>query len=184
MVQTSRPSSVQEFPGDYASPAQLNPADAANMYAPDMPYVDQFDHLQPIGDDRHTHTIVVFTDGLVVSPARHLFLPPSVGVGQRDRDGHGYRATRLRREAQAMGDDASAYVFAQTRRKTLAIPYSMIKQVVLSQPGRRRRLAIYEETANPSRPAITRYVCDLSADRVRTALGPLLGRRLIIEVQD
>jgi hypothetical protein len=148
-----------------------------------MPYVDQFDHLQPIGDDR-THTIVVFTDGLVVSPAGHQFLPPSVGAGQLDKAGHGFRACRLRREAQAMGDDVSAYVFAQTRRKTLAIPYSGIKQVVLSQPGRRRRLAIYEETANPSRPAITRYVCDLSAERVRTALGPLLGSRLIIEVQD
>jgi hypothetical protein len=149
-----------------------------------MPYVDQFDHLQPFGGDRNMHTIVVFTDGLVVSPAGHQFSPPSVGAGQLDRERHGYRATRLRREAQAMGDDASAYVFAQSRRKTLAIPYSGIKQIVLSQPGRRRRLAIYEETANPSRPAITRYVCDLSADRVRAALGPLLGARLIIEVQD
>jgi len=149
-----------------------------------MPYVDQFDHLQPIGDARHTHTIVIFTDGLVVTPAGHQFLPPSVGVGQLDSERHGYRVTRLRREAQAMGDNASAHGFAQTHRKTLAIPYSGIKQVVLSQPGRRRRLAIYEETANPSRPAITRYVCDLSAGRVRTALGPLLGSRLIIEVQD
>jgi hypothetical protein len=83
-----------------------------------------------------------------------------------------------------MGDEASAFGFAQNQRKTLAIPYSMIKQVVLSQPGRRRRLAIYEETAYPSRPAITRYVCDLAAERVRAALGPLLGSRLIIEVQD
>jgi hypothetical protein len=83
-----------------------------------------------------------------------------------------------------MGDAASAYGFAPTQRNTLAIPYSGIKQVVLSQPGRRRRLAIYEETANPSRPAITTYVCDLSADRVCKALGPLLGSRLIIEVRD
>ncbi len=157
-----------------------------------MPYVDQFDHLQAIGGDRNMHTIVVFTDGLVVSPAGHQFLPPSVGAGQLDRERHGYRATRLRREAQAMGDDASAYVFAQSRRKTLAIPYSGISVppsgflTISPQISSTRRLAgpSYEETANPSRPAITRYVCDLSADRVRAALGPLLGARLIIEVQD
>jgi len=52
-----------------------------------MPYVDQFDHLQPIGGDRNTHTIVVFTDGLVVSPEGHQFLAPSVGAGQLDRKG-------------------------------------------------------------------------------------------------
>jgi hypothetical protein len=155
-----------------------------------MPYVDQFDHLQPIGEPekaRNTYTIVVFTDGPVVCQAGRQslqFRPPSVSAGRLDWDGHGYRATRIRRETAAMGDDGSATGFAQTRRKTLAIPYFTIKQVVLSQPGRRRRLAIYEETANPSRPAVSRYVCDLSADRVRRVLGPPLGNRLIIEVED
>jgi hypothetical protein len=62
------------------------------------------------------------------------------------------------------------------------IPLDVIEKVVLTRPRQVSELAIYEQTADPASPAAATYLGDLSADRVRGALEPLLGGRLEILV--
>jgi hypothetical protein len=44
------------------------------------------------------------------------------------------------------------------------------------------RAGIYEQTADPNRPALSVYLGDLSAERVQEALAAALGDRLEIRV--
>lgn len=53
---------------------------------------------------------------------------------------------------------------------------------MLTRPRQVSELAICQQAADPSSPAAATYLGDLSADRVRAALAPLLGDRLEIQV--
>jgi hypothetical protein len=61
-------------------------------------------------------------------------------------------------------------------------PFAVIERIVLTRPRQVSELAIHEQTTDPARPAVSVYLGDLSADRVRGALGPVLGDRLEIQV--
>jgi hypothetical protein len=151
-------------------------------------YVDQFDHLVR-ADDRgraikNTRTIVVFDDGLVVCAVRvygSTARPAGTVFGGLRRAGRaagpGRGDEQIRLSAQATG---SCHTFAATWPKAQPIPLDVIEKVVLTRPRQVSELAIYEQTADPASPATATYLGDLSADRVRGALEPLLGERLEI----
>jgi hypothetical protein len=155
-------------------------------------YVDQFEHLIRAGERgraiRKTRTVVVFDDGLVVCdvPVREGTRPaggPIDALRQARRLGPGAAGgdDYIRASAQAAG---SCLTFAPTWPKTRLFPFAVVDRIVLTRPRQVSELAIYEQTADPARPAISAYLGDLSAERVRTALAPALGRRLEIEVAD
>ncbi len=157
-----------------------------------MAYVDQFDHLIR-ADDRgraikSTRTIVVFDDGLVVCavrvygdaarPAGGIFGGCAGPAGRQARAGPRRRADPGQRAALG-----SSMAFAPTWPK--AQPDSarpVIEKVVLTRPRQVSELAIHEQTGDPAAAAVSTFLGDLSADRVRGALAPLLGDRLEIQV--
>jgi hypothetical protein len=164
-----------------------------------MAYIDQFDDVVRAQDRGHAtrnmRTIAVFTDGLVVCAAG-IEGGPAIPVGgllggllragrpQGQQKMRSHRDQRIRDSAEAMGADGTAEAFAQTRPKARAIPFAVVRRIVLAQDGQDRKLVIYADTANPDRAIRSAYFCNLSAQRVREVLGPLLGNRLKIEVRD
>jgi hypothetical protein len=152
-------------------------------------YVDQFDHLIRAEERgraiKSTRTIVVFTDGLVVcevpvhdgprSPAGLL-----AGLRQTRRTGPANRSDeQLRASAQASG---SCLTFAPTWPRARLFPFAVVERVVLTRPRQVSELAIFEQAPDPARPAASVYLGDLSVDRVREVLAPVLGGRLEIQV--
>lgn len=159
-------------------------------YPPCVAYVDQFDHLIRADERgraiRNTRTIVVFDDGLVVCDVsvRGDGPPPSGLLA-------GWRRPRPAGPASATGDDrirvnaraaGSCLTFAPTWPRSRPIPFAVIERIVLTRPRQVSELAIYEQAADPGRPAASAYLGDLSADRVRGALAAALGERLEIRV--
>jgi hypothetical protein len=151
-------------------------------------YVDQFDHLIR-ADDRgraikNTRTIVVFDDGLAVCAVRvygDAARPGGMfgGLRRAGRAGPGRGDEQIQLSAQTTG---SCLTFAATWPKAQPIPLDVIEKIVLTRPRQVSELAIYEQTADPGSPAAATYLGDLSADRVRDALEPLLGERLEIQI--
>lgn len=156
-----------------------------------MAYVDQFDHLIRADERGHaiktTRTIVVFDDGLVVCAVSVYGdpRPPGGWLG-------GMRRTRRAEPGAADGEDrimvsaraaGSCLTFAPTWPRAVLIPFAVIDRIVLTRPRQVSELAVYEQTADPARPAASVYLGDLSADRVRDALAPALGDRLEIQAR-
>jgi hypothetical protein len=154
-------------------------------------YVDQFERLIR-ADERgraikNTRTIVVFDDGLVECAVRvygdaRRSAGGILGGLRRSRPtgpGSGHGDEHIRVSAQAAG---SCLTFAPTWPKARPMPFAVVDKVVLTRPRQVSELAISEQTADAASPAITTYLGDLSADRVRSALGALLGDRLEILV--
>jgi hypothetical protein len=155
-------------------------------------YVDQFDHLIRADDRgraiRSTRTIVVFDDGLVVCPVPVYgdSTRPGGGIlgglrrgGRTGRPEPGRGDEQIRASAQAIG---SCLEFAPTWPKAQLIPLAVVEKVVLTRPRQVSELAIREQTGDPANPATSTYLGELSTDRVRGALEPLLGDRLEIQV--
>jgi hypothetical protein len=155
-----------------------------------VPYIDQFDHLIRADERgraiRSTRTIVVFDDGLVVCDVsvREEGPPPSGLLA-------GLRRPRRAAPAGASGDDrirdnaraaGSCFTFAPTWPRARLYPFAVIERMVLTRPRQVSELAIYEQTADPDRPALSVYLGDLSAERVQEALAAALGDRLEIRV--
>ena len=155
-----------------------------------MAYVDQFDHLIRADERgraiRNTRTIVVFDDGLVVCDVsvRGDGQPPRGLLG-------GLRRPRPAGPASASGEDrirvtaraaGSCLMFAPTWPRARLYPFAVIERIVLTRPRQVSELAIYEQTADPARPALSVFLGDLSADRVQEALAAALGDRLEIRV--
>jgi hypothetical protein len=168
-----------------------------------MPYIDQIDGLYRLQDTgrqiSNVRTLVVFSDGLVVcavgvrgikrftlGPVPHgellaLVLIRLMGPGAQ-------RALRRRREhdiwasAKALGTDGTAEAFAKGRRKALAIPFSEVTKIELTQTRKGRLLAIHTLPSGGKAEPVYPYLCELTADRVRQVLGPLVAERLKIRV--
>lgn len=148
-----------------------------------MAYVGQFENLVREKDRgraiRDTRTISVFSDGLVVRPvpvyarSSRSLLAGLLGAGRSPRP-----AVTVDPASTASADE-----FAALWPKARLIPFERIDQVVLSRPRQVSELAIFEEAAEPGQSERTAYLGDLSADRVRELLAPLLGDRLTVEVQ-
>jgi hypothetical protein len=166
------------------------PAGERASYSPCVAYVDQFDHLIRADERgraiRNTRTIVVFDDGLVVCDVSvRGDGPPASGLlgsWRRPRPAAPAAASgddRIRADARAAG---SCLTFAPTWPKARPTPFAVIEKIVLTRPRQVSELAIYEQTADPARPAVSVYLGDLSADRVRGALAPALADRLEIQV--
>jgi hypothetical protein len=156
-------------------------------------YVGQFDNLVREQDRGHavgfTRTIVVFTDGLAVCPVpvpggrsmleqQRGMMSRLLGVG---RPSHRVSPQQIRETAVAIGAGGTAGEFAQGWRGAHAIPFAVVDQIVLARPRQVSRLEICEE-AEGGGTARSVYLGDLSPDRVRELLGPLLGERLQIDV--
>jgi hypothetical protein len=167
----------------------MRPPPDGLTYSPGVAYVDQFDHLIRAEERgraiRNTRTIVVFDDGLVVcSVSVQGDAPPSGWLGglRRPRPAAPHAASgddSIRQSAQAAG---SCLTFAPTWPRARLYLFAVVERIVLTRPRQVSELAIHEQTADPARPAISVYLGDLSADRVRGALGPALGDRLEIQV--
>jgi hypothetical protein len=155
-------------------------------------YVGQFDNLVREQDRGHavgfTRTIVVFTDGLAVCPIRvgggHPELqrgPVSrlLGVG---RPAPRVSPQRVRDMAMATGASESAAEFARAWHGAQAIPFAVVERIVLARPHQVSRLEIYETVRGDGASSQTVYLGDLSPERVREVLGPLLGGRLQVDV--
>jgi hypothetical protein len=176
--------------GASALPSREQPGAEQAGYSPFVAYVDQFDRLIR-ADERgraikNTRTIVVFDDGLVVCVVRVSAdsRPPNgllVGLLRTRRAGHGSAGgdDQIRVTAQAAG---SSLTFAPAWPRARLIPVAVIDRIVLTRPRQVSELAIYEQTADLAGPAVSVYLGDLSADRVRGALEPVLGDRLEIRV--
>jgi hypothetical protein len=158
-----------------------------------MAYLGQFDHLiRELERGRavlNTRTIAVFDDGLVVCavPVYGDAAPAAGGlIGGLRRAGRGRRrsmvpgrgAEQVRERAEASG---SAVIFAETWPKALLIPLVVIEQVVLRQPRQVSELEIQLGDAVADRSV---FLGDLSPERVRQVLGPLLAERLTIDVAE
>jgi hypothetical protein len=158
-----------------------------------MAYVGQFDHLIRAAERGravlNTRTIAVFDDGLVVCavPVYGDAAKPAGGIiGSLRRAGRtrartavpGRGAEQVRARAEASG---SSVPFAETWPKARLIPLAIVEQIVLTRPRQVSELAIHERNA-PAEPSV--FLGDLSAERVRDVLGPLLGERLKIEIAD
>jgi hypothetical protein len=152
-------------------------------------YVDHFDRLIRADERGHaiknTRTIVVFDDGLVVcavsvyGDARpHPGWLGGIRRPRRAAPGAGSGDDLIAHSAQAAG---SCLMFAPTWPRARLFPFPVIERIVLTRPRQVSELAIYEQTADPARPAVEAYLGDLSADRVRAALAPALGDRLEIQ---
>jgi hypothetical protein len=179
---------------------------AGRSYAPQVGYRGQLDNLVRQRDRgrsvRHTRTVVVFDDGLVVCPVPvyDWAAGPRGGiVGSVFRGGRGATSgaassaggrsqpgpdgpARIRTSAQALGADAAAADFGRTWPHAQVIPFGAIERIVLTRPRQVSELAIIERTADPARSARSVYLGDLSADGVRNLLAGLLGDRLEVSV--
>jgi hypothetical protein len=168
-----------------------------------MPYIDQVDGLYRLQDTgrqiTNVRTLAVFSDGLVVCAVgvrgiKMFTLGPVslweslvfmliglLGPGAQ-------RALRRRRErdiratATALGRDGTAEAFAKSRRKALVIPFSEVTRIELTQTRRGRLLAIHTLPSGGKADPVYPYLCELTADRVRLVLEPLVGERLKIRV--
>jgi hypothetical protein len=164
-----------------------------------MAYVDQFDNLVRERDRghaiRHTRTIAVFDDGLAVcavpvrggSPVLQAGLLSRLLRAGRVAGGQARPASggeQIRASARAMSADATAFAFAESWPRAAAIAFAVVDRIVLTRPQQVSKLAIYQETARPGGALRSAYLGDLSAERVRDVLGPLIGDRLKIEVPD
>lgn len=78
------------------------------------------------------------------------------------------------------GAAGSCLTFAPTWPRARLYPFAVIERIVLARPRQVSELAIYEQTADPARPALSVFLGDLSADRVQEALAAALGDRLEI----
>lgn len=158
-----------------------------------MAYVGQFDHLiREVERGRavlNTRTIAVFDDGLVVCavPVYGDAGKPAGGLINRlwragYTRGHGTvpgrGAEQIRARAQTSG---SSVTFAETWLKARLIPLAIIEQIVLRRPRQVSELTILEHNAEADRSA---FLGDLSAERVREVLGPLLGEGLKIDIAE
>jgi hypothetical protein len=155
-------------------------------------YVGQFDNLVREQDRgravRFTRTIAVFTDGLTACPVpvpggspvlQHGVVSRLLGIGTRAERASSQRIADL---ALAMGADGTAGAFAPAWRGAHAVPFAVVERIVLARPRQVSRLEIYEAAGPDGEPSPTVYLGDLSPDRVRELLGPLLGGRLQIDV--
>lgn len=156
-------------------------------------YRGQFDHLVREADRgravRNTRTIVVFDDGLVVCavPVYEDAARAAGGpIGRAWRAGFvtgrtavpGRGAEQVQAQAAAAG---SCVTFAETWPKARLIPLAIIEQIVLRRPRQVSELTILEHNAEADRSA---FLGDLSAERVREVLGPLLGEGLKIDIAE
>jgi hypothetical protein len=155
-------------------------------------YVGQFDNLVREQDRGRavgfTRTIMVFTDGLAVCPVpagggspelqRGLF-SRLFGVG---RPPPRVSPQQVRDMAVATGAGGAATEFASAWRGAQAIPFAIVERIVLARPRQVSRLEVYEAVGGGGASIQTVYLGDLSPDRVRELLGPLLGERLQIDV--
>jgi hypothetical protein len=160
-----------------------------------MAYRGQFERLiraeergRPITS---TRTIAVFDDGLVVCavgvygdarPSRGIFgsLRRTRRPVRRD-SGPARGDEHIRAGAEASG---SGVTFAETWPGAQLIPLAVIDRIVVTRPRQVSELAVYVEAAGGASPERLAYLGDLSAERVREALGSSLGERLHIEVQE
>ena len=159
-----------------------------------MAYRGQFDHLVREADRGrailNTRTIAVFDDGLVVCavPVYGDVAKPDGGfLGSLRRPGRtrgrnagpGRGHEQIRTQAEAAG---SSVTFAPAWRSAQLIPLAVIDKVVLTRPQQVSELAIYVQSADAASPEKSTYLGDLSPERVRDALGPVLGDRLRIDI--
>jgi hypothetical protein len=155
-------------------------------------YVGQFDNLVREQDRGHavgfTRTIVVFSDGLAVCPVpvpggnsllqRGVF-SLLLGVG---RPAVRVSPQQIREIAVTTGAGGTAGEFAQAWRGAQVIPFALVTRIVLARPQQVSRLEIYEAAGGDGEARQLVYLGDLSPDRVRELLGPLLGDRLHIDM--
>jgi hypothetical protein len=156
-----------------------------------MAYRGQLDHLVR-AEDRgravlNTRTIAVFDDGLVVcavSVYDDAAKPAGIVSGLR-RAGRPRRSAepgrgdeRVRAEAEATG---SCVTFAGSWPRARLIPLPVVERIVLRRPRQVSELAIYE-AGTELEPSV--YLGDLSVERVRQVLGPVVGARLQIEIAE
>jgi hypothetical protein len=141
--------------------------------------------------------MIVFTDGLVVCAVgiRGVFalsdaaLPRIGWIGELLRVAirpgqavvrHG-RQEAIRRDAARLGQGGTAAAFASTRRKALAIPFSDVTGIALTQaPQGGQQLVVRTAPPGARRELTYSYVADVPPARVREVLGPLIGERLTV----
>ena len=172
-----------------------------------MPYIDQIDGLYRLQDTGRTitnvRTLMVFSDGLVVCAmgvrgirtfpllglvphwealliAFARLMGPAAQRAVRGRRERGVRAKATALGATALG--ATAEGFAKSRRKALAIPFTEVTKIELTQTRKGRLLTIHVLPSGGKADPVYAYLCELTADRVRQVLGPLVGERLNIRV--
>jgi hypothetical protein len=165
-----------------------------------MPYVDQFDGLVPAQDAggrmRNVRTIVVFTDGIVICAVGvhgvwlvnrallpgfgHLgsLLLAMIRPGQRMVRSRRQRA--VRKHAMRLGPEGTAAAFARTRPRSLGIVFADVQRIALTSTREGRLLVVQTASAEDSKERVYSYLNDLSAERVREVLGPLIGARLAV----
>jgi hypothetical protein len=76
----------------------------------------------------------------------------------------------------------SSVAFAPMWPRSQLLPLVVIEAVVLTRPRQVSELAIYLQAAGPARAERSTFLGDLSPERVRDTLGPVLGDRLRIEI--
>ncbi len=158
-----------------------------------MAYLGQFDHLIREAERGravlNTRTIAVFDDGIVVCPVPvygDAALPAAGLIGGLRRAGRrrgramvpGRGAEQVQERAEASG---SGVIFAETWPKARLIPLVIVEQVVLRRPRQVSELEIQVRDAAADRSV---FLGDLSPERVRQVLGPLLAGRLTIDVAE
>jgi len=139
----------------------------------------------------NTRTIAVFDDGLVVCavPVYGDAAKPAGGlIGRMWRAGY----TRGRAGAPGRGDEqiraraaafGSSATFAETWSKARLIPLAIIEQIVLRRPRQVSELEIRFRAADADAESAV-FLGDLSVERVRDVLGPLLGERLKVDISE
>ena len=90
----------------------------------------------------------------------------------------GRGAEQVQERAEASG---SGVIFAETWPKARLIPLVIVEQVVLRRPRQVSELEIQVRDAAADRSV---FLGDLSPERVRQVLGPLLAGRLTIDVAE
>jgi hypothetical protein len=146
---------------------------------------------------QNMRTMAAFTDGLVICAvgvngvwlvsdvvlrqygALGGLLLTLIRPGQRLARRH--RQEAIRKRAMRLGPGGTAAAFARTRRKALAILFTDVTGIALTQTREGKQLIVHTASPGTGERRTYPYLNDLPADRMHEVLGPLIGGRLTIQ---